>query len=154
MSVTLPRMSSVSGSSVRQSTGVRYRVTSQLDAGTQTVSIQRLDNGAWVDDAANADTAAGPVDTGLPLYLFARNKYGEEADCFCAVRVYSLKLWQKDGNGDYRLVRHLVPAKTSDGAAALWDRVSETWFFNAAGAGALAAGAESPWPDGFVISVW
>ena len=142
------------GSSVRQSTGVRYRVTSQLEAGAQTVSIQRLDNGAWVDDAANADTAAGPVDTGLPLYLFARNKYGEAADCFCAVRVYSFKLWQKDGNGDHRLVRHLVPAKTSDGAAALWDRVSETWFFNAAGAGALAAGAESPWTEGFVISVW
>ncbi len=142
------------GTAVSQRTGVRYRVASQLEAGAQTVSIQRLDNDAWVEDAANADTAAGPVDTGLPLYLFARNKYGEAADCFCAVRVYSLKLWQKDGNGDYRLVRHLVPAKTADGVAALWDRVSETWFFNAVGAGTLASGAESPWSDGFVISVW
>lgn len=141
------------GSSVRQSTGVRYRVTSQLEARAQTIAIQKFEDGAWVDDAANADTAAGPVDTGLPLYLFARDMAGT-ADSFCAARVYSLKLWQKDGNGDYRLVRHLVPAKTSDGAAALWDRVTETWFFNAAGAGALAAGAESPWPDGFVISIW
>ena len=143
----------MNGASVTQSTGVRYRVTSQLEAGAQTISIQRLDNGEWVNDAANADTAAGPVDTGLPLYLFARNKYGAEADCFCAARVYSLKLWQKDGNGDYQLVRHLVPAKTSDGTAALWDRVSEAWFPNG-GTGALSAGAESPWSDGVIFSVW
>ena len=140
------------GSSVRQSTGVRYRITSQLEAGAQMIAIQKLEDGAWVDDAANADTAAGPVDTGFPLYLFARDMAGT-ADSFCATRLYSLKLWQKDGSGDYQLVRHLVPAKTSDGAAALWDRVTETWFHNG-GAGALAAGAESPWSDGFVFSIW
>ena len=141
------------GTAVSQRTGVRYRVTSQFEAGAQTISIQRQDNGAWVDDAANADTAAGPVDTGLPLYLFARNRYGEAADCFCAARVYSLKLWQKDGNGDYRLVRYLVPAKTAYGEAALWDRVSETWLRNG-GSGALSAGAESPFDDGLMINFW
>ena len=141
------------GEAVTQRTGVRYRVTSQFEAGAQTISIQRQDNGAWVDDAANADTSAGPVDTGLPLYLFARNKYGEVADCFCAARVYSLKLWQKDGNGDYQLVRNLVPAKTSDDEAALWDRVSETWFRNG-GTGALSHGAEQPLEDGLIIRFW
>ena len=142
----------MNGASVRQSTGVRYRVTAHLEAGAQTIAIQRFDNGAWVDDAANADTAAGPVVNGIPLYLFARN-YGGTADSFCAARVYSLKLWQKDAGGDYRLVRYLVPAKTAYDEAALWDRVSETWFRNG-GTGALSAGAESPWSDGFVINVW
>ena len=50
-------------------------------------------------------------------------------------------------------MRYLVPAKTADGAAALWDRVSETWFYNADGAGTLSAGVESPWSDGFIIHI-
>jgi hypothetical protein len=142
------------GSSVAQSTGVRYRVSSQLEAGAQTISVQRLENDAWVDDAANADTAAGPVDTGLSLYLFARNKYGEEADCFCAARVYSLKLWQKDGNGDYALIRDLVPAKGPEGGAALWDRVTNRYFRNSGDRYGLAAGTESAWRDGFIFGIW
>ncbi|MBR4611152.1 MAG: hypothetical protein IKO40_00405, partial [Kiritimatiellae bacterium] len=124
----------------------------QLDAGAQTSSIQKFESGGWVFDASRSQSEAGPVVNGMPLYLFARN-FGGTADSFCAARVYSLKLWQKDGNGDYQLVRDFVPAKTIYDEVALWDRVSETWFRNC-GTGALSHGAERPWEDGVVIRFW
>lgn len=147
-----PTVQDGSGVGVQQSTGVRYRVTAQLDAGAQTSSIQKFDNGEWVFDSSRSLSEAGPVVNGIPLFLFARN-YGGTADCFCAARVYSLKLWQKDGNGDHQLVRDFVPAKTIYDEVALWDRVSETWFRNC-GTGALSHGAERPWEDGVVIRFW
>ena len=93
------------------------------------------------------------MDTGLPLTLFARNLNGVP-DEFAAARVYSLKLWQKDGSGDYALLRDLVPAKTVGGAIGLYDRVTAGWLFNAGDRYGLAAGSESAWRDGFMINVW
>ena len=142
----------INGSSYPVATGVKYRITTTLDAGAQSVVCERSVDGAWTSHGSRSDSTAGPFSSTLPLYLFADNVNGT-AEAFAAARVYSLKLWQKDGNGDYRLVRHLVPAKTADGAAALWDRISETWFHNA-GSGALSHGAESAWWDGFMINVW
>ena len=142
----------IDGSSYPVATGVKYRITTTLDDGAQSVVCERSVDGAWTSHGSRSTDTSGPLDTGLPLYLFADNVNGT-AEAFAAARVYSLKLWQKDGNGDYRLVRHLVPAKTADGAAALWDRVSETWFHNA-GSGALSHGAESAWWDGFMINFW
>ena len=142
----------INGSSYPVATGVKYRITTTLDAGAQSVVCERSVDGAWTPHGSRSDSTAGPFSSTLPLYLFADNVNGT-AEAFAAARVYSLKLWQKDGNGDYRLVRHLVPAKTADGAAALWDRVSETWFHNA-GSGALSHGAESAWWDGFMINFW
>ncbi len=142
----------INGSSYPVATGVKYRITTTLDAGAQSVICERSVDGAWTSYGSRSDSNGGPFSSTLPLYLFADNVNGT-AEAFAAARVYSLKLWQKDGNGDYRLVRHLVPAKTADGAAALWDRVSETWFHNA-GSGALSHGAESAWWDGFMINFW
>ncbi len=142
----------INGSSYPVATGVKYRITTTLDAGAQSVICERSVDGAWTSYGSRSDSTEGPFSSTLPLYLFADNVNGT-AEAFAAARVYSLKLWQKDGNGDYQLVRHLVPAKTADGAAALWDRVSETWFHNA-GSGALSHGAESAWWDGFMINFW
>ena len=131
--------------------GDRYRITTVLEAGSQSCSVQKFANGAW--SAANIRddvNAAGPIDTGLPLYLFARNMDGV-ADSFTAARVYSLKLWQKNGNGDYELVRDLIPAKGPEGGAALWDRVTNRYFRPASGRYGLTAGAESPWIAGFMM---
>ena len=131
--------------------GDRYRVTTILEAGSQSCSVQKFANGAW--SAANIRddvNATGPIDTGLPLYLFARNMDGI-ADCFSAARVYSLKLWQKNGNDEYELVRDLIPAKGPEGGAALWDRVTNRYFRNAGGRYGLTAGVESPWISGFMM---
>lgn len=134
--------------------GTRYRVTTELDAGSQWMTVDKLDNGEWVRDCRYASTYPGPVTNSIPLYLFTQNQSaGPASACYCSARVYSLKIWQTDANGEYRLVRYLVPAKKSDGTAALWDRVDERWFVNG-GSSAFAHGAESIWTDGLVIRFW
>ncbi|MBR3085191.1 MAG: hypothetical protein IKH04_02185 [Kiritimatiellae bacterium] len=142
----------INGSSYPVASDEKYRITTTLDAGAQTVACERQIDGAWATYGSRSTDTSGPLDTGLPLYLFADNVNGT-AEAFSKARLYSLKLWQKDGNGDYQLVRYLVPAKTPDGEAALWDRVGEIWFRNG-GTGALSAGAESPWSSGLVIGFW
>ena len=133
--------------------GTRYRVTTTLDNGAQSLLVEKKVDGVWTTSGARTATDAGPMDTGLPLTLFARNLNGVP-DEFAAARVYSLKLWQKNAtSGEYELVRDLVPAKGPEGAAALYDRVSQTWFRNV-GRYALDGGTESPWRDGFVFGVW
>ena len=142
----------INGSSYPVASDEKYRITTTLDAGAQTVACERQIDGAWATYGSRSTDTSGPLDTGLPLYLFADNVNGT-AEAFSKARLYSLKLWQKDGNGDYQLVRYLVPAKTPDGEAALWDRVGEIWFRNG-GTGALSAGAESPWSSCLVIGFW
>ena len=128
----------------------RYRVTTTLDNGAQSLLVEKKVDGVWTTSGARTATDAGPMDTGLPLTLFARNLNGVP-DEFSAARVYSLKLWQKNGNGDYELVRDLVPAKGPEGGAALWDRVTNRYFRPASGRYGLTAGVESPWIAGFMM---
>ena len=133
--------------------GTRYRVTTTLDDGAQSLLVEKKVDGVWTRSGSTDRTDAGPMDTGLPLTLFARNLNGVP-DEFAAARVYSLKLWQKDGSGDYALVRDLVPAKGPEGGAALWDRATNRYFRNSGDRYGLAGGTERPWRDGFVIGVW
>ena len=134
--------------------GTRYRVTTELDAGSQWMTVDKLDNGEWVRDCRYASTYPGPVTNSISLYLFTQHQAtGPASACYCSARVHSLKIWQTDANGEYRLVRYLVPAKKSDGTAALWDRVDERWFVNG-GTGDLGHDEEKPWVSGLVISIW
>ena len=133
--------------------GTRYRVTTTLDNGAQSLLVEKKVDGVWTTSGSRTATDAGPMDTGLPLTLFARNLNGVP-DEFAAARVYSLKLWQKDGNGDYQLVRDLVPAKTSGGAIGLYDRATAGWLFNSGERYSLSGGSESTWIDGFWIRFW
>ena len=133
--------------------GTRYRVTTTLDDGAQSLLVEKKVDGVWTRSGSTDRTDAGPMDTGLPLTLFARNLAGVP-DEFAAVRVYSLKLWQKDGSGEYALVRDLVPAKGPEGGAALWDRVGKRFYRNSGDRYGLSAGSESQWIDGFFIRFW
>ncbi len=133
--------------------GTRYRVTTTLDDGAQSLLVEKKVDGVWTRSGSTDRTDAGPMDTGLPLTLFARNLAGVP-DEFAAARVYSLKLWQKDGNGDYALVRDLVPAKGAEGGAALWDRVGNRFYRNSGDRYSLTGGTESAWIDGFYLRFW
>ena len=134
--------------------GTRYRVTTTLDDGAQSLLVERKVDGVWTTSGSRTATDAGPMDTGLPLTLFARNLNGVP-DEFAAARVYSLKLWQKNASsGEYELVRDLVPAKGPEGGAALWDRVTNRYFRNSGDRYGLAAGTESAWRDGFIFGIW
>ncbi len=120
------------GGNAAPTADVRYRVTTMLDDTSQSFTVDRKSDGAWVPvgDGTRTETDAGPVDTGLPLYLFARNLNGTP-DEFAQVRVYSLRLWQKDGQGNYVLVRDIKPAHHPDNnEPALYDMQNGAWYFN------------------------
>ncbi len=132
------------GGNAAPAADVRYRVTTTLDNSSQSITVDRKSDGAWVPVGEGTRTATdeGPVDTGLPLYLFARNLNGTP-DEFAQVRVYSLKLWQKNGQGNYVLVRDIKPAHHPDSnAPALYDRQNGVWYFNNGKYG-FAAGGET-----------
>ena len=124
---------------------VKYRIASKLDVGRGDMSVSAFTDGAWNSVASRTvlpeNGYDGPVDTGLPLYLFQINLDGTPR--FPGkVRLYSLKLRVKQQDGTYAPARDLVPVKDpATGAPVLWDRVSETYFRNG-GKYLLAGGAE------------
>lgn len=134
--------------------GTVYHVSSRLDAGDQWISVRHQEDGAWVwDSVANGRTAAlpGPVDTGLPLYLFAVN-YDGTPNWHGHARVHALKLRVKQADGTYKLARDLVPVR-HDGLPMFWDKVSETFFRNNGRYLIAGGGTETPWKEGLCITV-
>ena len=116
----------------------RFRVESFLEAGSQFLNVRKLD-GSGYTGIRTYNTAAS-VNTGTNLYIFARNDAGTAA-LFSSARLYFLKLWKKNGNGDYELVRHYIPC-LDNGAAALYDKVGDD-IYSPLG-GALVAGPVLP----------
>ena len=142
------------GAGLIATVGTQYKISSHLDAGDQHYSIAtRNGNGAWTTEASIKKTIAGPVDTERPMYLFAVNQDGV-ARYPGKVRVYLLKLREKQQDGTYKPVRDLVPVNDPlTGGAALWDKVSETYFRNS-GRYTLAGGEETgPLVQGMMIIV-
>ena len=135
----------------------KYRILTRLDVGQGEATFWTFADGEWGSPVTRtilpADGYGGPVDTGLPLYLFAVNLNGVRR--FPGkVRLYSLKLRQKQQDGTYALVRDLVPVKDpATGAPVLWDRVSETYFRNAGKYLLAGGGAERPFDAGAMIIV-
>ena len=136
---------------------VKYRIVSKLDVGRGDMSVSAFTDGAWSAVASRTvlpeNGYDGPVDTGLPLYLFQINLDGVPR--FPGkVRLYSLKLRVKQQDGTYALARDLVPVKDPEtGAPVLWDRVSET-YFRSSGKYLLAGGGrERRFDSGMMIMV-
>lgn len=133
--------------------GVRYHVVVSMDNGAQTNTIRRIDGGSMARVYTKSGTTvsdwrelAGPVDTELPMFVFARNFAGT-ADRFASARLYSLKIWRKDGNGAYQLLSHFLPCRKNN-RAALYDKENETIHFP--DGGELIAGSVLPRPKDFV----
>ena len=139
--------STLQGANCAPVAGVRYRVETSLNNGEQIITVAKREDGAWIPvgqgtRTVNLSFPAGFANLGLPLYLFARNLNGTP-DEFAPVRFYSLKLWQKDGQGNYELVRDIKPAYYPiDDIPALFDRINGVWYFNAGGY-SLSAGGET-----------
>ena len=102
------------GSAPLFSVGTRYKIASDLRAGSQTLVV----NGETVYSA----TAAASYDTGRNLYLFANNRAGA-VENRCSARLYGLKIWQ-----DGTLVRDFRPC-LKHGVPALYDAVDERIFY-------------------------
>ena len=128
--------------------GTKYRIRSHLDDGAQWYTVEASQNGAWSAPVrVRVDPAyAGPVDTGLPLYLFAVNYDGEPKYPGHA-RVYRLKFWEKQQDGSYALTRDFVPCK-KDGRAMLFDKVSGRFFRNQGSYYTIGGGHERVWFTG------
>ena len=135
-------------------TGVKYKISSRLDDGDQRFSVASGDNGVWTAVGSNATAYTGPVDTELPLYLFAINYNGEGPKYFGHARVNSLKFSVKDASGAYAAARDLVPVRDPlTGGVALWDKVSETYWRNAGRYRLSGGGTERPLEAPFVMVV-
>ena len=124
---------------------VKYRIVSRLDVGRGDMTINALTDGSWSTVASRTilpeNGYDGPVDTGLPLYLFAMNLDGTPR-YHGKVRLYSLKLNVKQQDGSYAPARDLIPVRDpATGAPVLWDRVTEIYFRNS-GKYLLAGGGE------------
>ena len=139
------------GAGVAATAGTKYRIVSLLDDGDQHYSVATTNEvGAWTTVGNLAQNVAGPVDTGRPMYLFAVNQDGV-ARYPGKVRLYRLKLRQKQQDGSYALVRDLVPVRDpATGAPVLWDKVTETYFRNA-GKYLLAGGGWERSFDGTIM---
>ena len=150
----LPRISDGGEGTYFVPTGdTKYRISSRLDNGEQFLSIMSWSDGGWTTLGRTDRTYAGPMDLGIPLYLFARNLNGK-ADSFAHARVYSLKLSEKQQDGSYALVRDLVPVNDPlTGGAALWDKVSKTYFRNSGRYTLAGGGEERPLTQGMMIIV-
>lgn len=123
------------------STSVKYKVSSRLDDKDQFLAISHDANGAWTALGRTKRAYAGSLNSGISLYLFARNYIGK-ADSFAHARVYSLKIRAKQPGGAYAPVLDLVPVRDPlTGGAALWDKVTER-YFRSAGNFRLAGGGE------------
>lgn len=93
------------------------------------------------------------VQLNIPLYLFSCNDSGI-ARYPVPARVYSLKLREKQQDGNYKLVRDLVPVNDPvTGGAALWDKVTETYFRNGGKYMLAGGGEERPLTPGLMIFV-
>ena len=108
--------------------------------------METSQNGSW-SASGRVDTAyAGPVDTELPLYLFAVN-YDGVPRFPGQSRVYRLKFREKQQNGSYALTRDFVPCK-KDGKAMLFDKVSGRFFRNLGRYHTTGGGHERVWFTG------
>jgi len=132
------------GGSGKPNPNVRFRVETTLEAGSQSFNVRALDGSGYNATRTYNDAAA--VDLGCTLYLFARNDAGT-ASQYSSARIFSLMLWQKDGNGNWQLVRHFLPCR-SDGLAVLYDKVDGTIYFPQGGE--LVAGPVLPRPADLV----
>ena len=135
----------------------KYRILTRLDSDKGYASFRTFAEGAWGALVERTILPANgydpPVDTELPLYLFAINL--DYVPRFPGkVRLYKLKLRQKQQDGSYALVRDLVPVlDPATGAPVLWDRVTETYFRNSGKYMLAGGGEERPLTPGLMIFV-
>lgn len=129
--------------------GTKYRIRSHLDNGAQWYTVEAFQNGAWSAPVRVDSAYSGPVDTGLPLYLFAVNFDGIPR--FPGqTRVYRLKFWEKQQDGLPALTRDFAPCR-KDGKAMLFDKVSGLFFRNLGRHHTIGGGHERDWQTGTSI---
>ena len=135
----------------------KYRIVTRLDSDKGYAAFRTFADGAWGPLVERTILPANgwdsPVDTELPLYLFAINIDGVPRYPG-KVRLYSLKLNVKGQNGTYAPALDLIPVRDPlTGGAALWDKVTETYFRNGGKYRLAGGGAEREMELPFVLTI-
>ena len=127
----LSRGKTIDGSKHPITTWKKYQVTTELDCDLQSISCMVWDDsdGKWKSNGSASESGYGPFASDLTLYLFADNCNGT-AQSFSQDRCYYVKIYQKDSDGVYRLVRYFVPVITPGNTAAFFDLVEEKYYYN------------------------
>ena len=127
----LNRGKTIDGSKYPITTWKKYQVTTELDNALQSISCKVWDEsaGVWKDNGNASESGYGPFSSELTLYLFADNCNGT-AQSFCQSRCFYVKIYQKDSDEVYRLVRYFVPVITPGNTAAFFDLVEEKYYYN------------------------
>ena len=147
--------------------GERHHLNVELDAGSLHATVDGncyfftnntdsvLLPGTGVRSVVSGAAVADSIDAEASMYLFARHIVTATDDMasdatMASVRLYKAKIWQKDGSGNYQLVRDYRPVKLSTGEIVLWDKVNKN-HLSACWSG---YGAEtSPYYSGFILIV-
>jgi hypothetical protein len=90
-------------------------------------------NKLYVDETLAGTVTSYELNCDIPLYVFGVNKYNTAVP-ESSIRMYSFKIYDGD-----TLVRDYIPAFDDNRVACLYDKVSETYFYNA-GTGTFTAG--------------
>ena len=134
----------------------KYHIVTRLDSDKGYAAFRTFSDGAWGPLVERTILPANgydpPVNTELPMYLFAINIDGTPR-YHGKVRLYRLKLNVKQ-DGTYVPARDLVPVKDpATGAPVLWDKVSETYFRNAGKYLLAGGGVERELDGAFMLIV-
>jgi hypothetical protein len=106
--------------------GIRYKIVTTCEPNNQTVF--------WVDSGKIFKTSDGSHSpwsgtTDRPMYIFALNDNGTPVLSGGILRLYGMKVWQKDSaDGEYALIRDYRPA-VKDGKSCLYDDVNKTLIY-------------------------
>ena len=106
--------------------GIRYKIVTTCEPNNQTVF--------WVDSGKIFKTSDGSHSpwsgtTDRPMYIFALNDNGTPVLSGGILRLYGMKVWQKDSaEGAYSLVRDYRPA-IKNGKTCLYDDVEKTLIY-------------------------
>lgn len=131
---------------------VIYKVASRLEQGAQRIAVWEREGGVWVKLGERSISSSDDINLGMPLYMFAVDE-DNAAKYFVRARCRSLKLRVKRGD-EYALVRDYVPVRDPvTGGAALWDKVSKSYFRNSGKYLLSGGGAERPFEQGLSMIV-
>ena len=129
----------------------QFKVKTRVDASAQSITLSQRNGSAWEQIGTRNMQRNEDVQLNIPLYLFSCNDSGI-ARYPVKARVYSLKLREKQQDGTYALVRNLVPVRDPvTGGAALWDKVTETYFRNGGKYMLAGGGEERPLLQGLAV---
>lgn len=117
--------------------GTPFIARCAMKKGAQSMSV-KMDGASDYTTVSKTQNTA--INTGREMYLFGANTGGNPAPASSGVRVYYCKIYSDESF--VTLVRDFIPC-IYQGEYGMWDKVSDTFFGNAAASGAFSGPSNS-----------